>query len=370
MLPIVFDRITIIGLGLIGSSIARAAHEKRIAGHITVCDPNEVSLAYARKHGFADAFSTAPEDVVAESSLVVLASPPSTLGDVMESIAPALRPGTVVMDVCSVKRPAIDAISPFVPEGVLFLPAHPIAGSEHSGVGAGRAGLFERKRVVVTPEHPESDPALEKVTAFWHGLGARVEAMPAHLHDLIYAYVSHLPQLLAFAAIHPLAGFEDEREQDELLRKFLRLSDSNIEMWIEIFLLNRDHVLHALDRYLDVLLHIRAELQGAPQDEPVPEADEKAARTALFPRIAASCLITTLMEAERKAGFPFARYAGTGFADVSFPASQPPEEDIEQISKQYAAVGSVLDEYAARLRQFRASIATGSSDGAAGAISA
>ncbi len=368
MLPIVFDRITIIGLGLIGSSIARAAHEKRITSHITVCDENEISLAFAKKHGFAETFTTSAAEAVEGSNLIILATPPGSLGDVMESIAPKLKPGMIVMDVCSVKRPAIDAIAPHIPAGVHFLPAHPIAGSQHSGVGAGRADMFDHKRIIVCPENPETDPVLEQVTAFWQALGARTEAMPAHLHDLIYAYVSHLPQLLAFAAFHPLEEFEQEREEDPMLQKFLRLADSNIEMWIDILLLNRDNMLNALDRYLNVLTHIRNEFQDAPADEKPEPADEKAARTALFPRIAASCLITTLMEAERKAGFPFARYAGTGFADFSYPASQPPEDDIEHISKQYLSVGVVLDEFAEKLRHFRTAIASGNSENTASAI--
>lgn len=368
MLPIVFDRIAIVGLGLIGSSIARAAHEKRITSHITVCDPNEVSLAFAKKHGFADECTTNSETGVIGANLVILACPPSALGEVMEEISPSLKPGTVVMDVCSVKRPAIDAITPHIPSGVSFIPAHPIAGSEHSGVSAGRADLFERKRVILSPENPETDAALEQVIAFWHGLGARTEAMPAHLHDLVYAYVSHLPQLLAFAAYHVLEDYDDLRETDELLQKFLRLSDSNIEMWIDIFLLNRDNILNALDRYLDVVTHIRGEFTTAPAEEKPEAADITAAHTALFPRIAASCLVTTIMDAERKAGFAFARYTGTGFADFSYPASQPPEDDIEHISKQYDAVGAVLDEYVKRLHHFREAIASGNSDNTAQAI--
>lgn len=369
MLPIVFDRITIIGLGLIGSSIARAVHEKKVCGHITVCDPNEVSLAFAKKHGFADDFQTKAPEAVSQSDLVILSCPPSALEQVIKEIAPKLKAGCIVMDVCSVKRPAIDAITPHIPKGVFFMPAHPIAGSEQSGVGAGRADLFEKKRIVVTPEQAESSIALDQVTAFWHGLGARTEAMPAHLHDMIYAYVSHLPQLLAFAAFNTIESYDDERENDELLAKFLRISDSNVEMWIDIFLQNRDNILIALDRYIDVIVHIRSELEDAPEDEKPEPSNEKAANIALFPRIAASCLITSVMEAERKAGFPFARYAGTGFADFSYPASQPPEEDIELISKQYQAVGKVLDEYTERLRHFRGAIASGNSNTASIAIS-
>ena len=263
------------------------------------------------------------------------------------------------MDVCSVKLSAIAAISPNMPPQAHYIPAHPIAGSEQSGVMAGKSSLFEHKRVVLSPELPKLTPALEKAMLFWQALGATVEPMPAHLHDMIYAYVSHLPQLLAFAAAHPLEAYA-ENPDTELLQKFLRLSHSNTDMWVDIFLQNRTNVLTALDRYMDALLHVSGELQ--PENEPVKESDELAARTRLFPRIAAACLVTTVMEAEKKAGFPFARYAGTGFADFTFPASQPPEEDIEHISAQHVAVRKCLTEYADRLRHFRAAIASGNSD--------
>ncbi len=153
----VFDRITIIGLGLIGSSIARAVHERGLAKTIVGCDHNEISLAYARKHGFIDTAESDPPKAVAGSDLVILATPPSTLADIAQSIAPHLKPGAIVMDVCSVKQPAIDAIAPHIPPGVDFIPAHPIAGSEQSGIAAGRADLFERKQVIITPKEPLQD---------------------------------------------------------------------------------------------------------------------------------------------------------------------------------------------------------------------
>lgn len=354
--PPLFERITIIGLGLIGSSIARAAHEKNLAGHITGCDENEISLAYGRKHGFIDEAMRDAATAVADSNLVILATPPSTLGNIAAAIAPKLMPGAIVMDTCSVKQAAIAAIAPHMPEGVDFIPAHPIAGSEHGGVSAGKANLFEKKRVVVTPETPRADTAMQTINMFWRGMGARVEAMPPHLHDMVYAYVSHLPQLLAFAAEAPLAAHAEDK--DATLQKFLRLTGSNKAMWAEIFSLNNQNVLAALDRYLDALHHITKELKNAPEGT-VSEADKTLALTALFPRIAASCVITTIMEAEKKAGFPFARYVGTGFADFTSPAAQPPEEDIERISNQYAVVSPVLEEYISNLTNIRKAVEKG-----------
>ena len=354
----IFDRITIIGLGLIGSSIARCAHERKLAGTITGSDLNEVSLAYARKGGFIDVAMYDPLVAVSESNLVILATPLSTLAEITKTIAPNLRPGMIVMDVASVKQPAMDAITPHLPEGVIFIPAHPIAGSEHSGISAGRSDLFERKRIIVTPAEPVQDKNLQDINSFWQGMGARVEAMPAHLHDMVYAYVSHLPQLLAFAATKPLGDYASGENKPELLQKFLRLSDSSPDLWADIFLLNKENVLKSLDRYLDVLTHITGELEEAPEDSPS-ENDELQARIALFPRIASSCLVTTVLEAEKQAGFSFARYAGNGFADFTFPASQPPEEDIERISAQYQIVAAILGEYVKQLINLRAAIDSG-----------
>lgn len=352
-----FERMTVIGLGLIGSSIARAAHEHKIAAHIVGCDRNEVSLAYGRKQGFIDSAVQNPEIAVKDAEMVILAAPPAALGELARAIGPHLAKGSIVMDVCSVKQAAIAAIAPHIPEGVDFMPAHPIAGSEHAGVSAGRANLFEKKRIIVTPKELQ-DNILQVVTSFWQQLGAKVEGMPAHLHDQIYAYVSHLPQLLAFAAATPLAPYAAEAESNPSLKKFLRLSGSPADMWTEIFELNKENIISALDRYLDAISHIREELKKAPPDAAGKE-DDRLARTRLFPRIAASCLITTVMETEKKSGFSFARYAGSGFADFTIPAADEPEGDLERISSQYNSVARAIDEYTARLKSLRAAIVTG-----------
>ncbi|MDE3016474.1 MAG: prephenate dehydrogenase/arogenate dehydrogenase family protein [Pseudomonadota bacterium] len=395
-----FGRITIIGLGLIGSSIARAAHERKLAKIIVGCDADKASLEYARKHGFVDEAIADPVQAVTGSDLVILATPPSTLGGIAITIAPKLKAGAIVMDVCSVKQPAIDAIVPHLPERVFFIPAHPIAGSEQSGVVAGSADLFNGKRVIVTPEQGEKTPALVAMMQFWQdmGMGVRVEAMPALLHDLAYAYVSHLPQLLAFAAA-PLA--------EGAPPPFLRLADSPAVLWENIFELNKENILKALDRYLDVISHIIKELSQAPEEplslrekvkgegvsislpspgasafakvsvdtsrhperlkndiqmsffEPFSPEGEGVIRSTLFPRLAASCLVTTVMEAEKKAGFPMARYAGSGFADFTAPAGVPPDGDIESISGHHAAMAALLDVYAKRLKTMRGALAAG-----------
>jgi cyclohexadieny/prephenate dehydrogenase len=339
-----FNRIAIIGLGLIGGSIARAARERGLANIIAGFDANDVSVAYARKHKCIDVAAGNVAEAVAGSDLVILATPPFTLEAIAEAIAPHLEKGAIVMDVCSVKQAAMDAIAPHIPEGVEFIPAHPIAGAEKSGASAGRGDLFVQKRVIVTPDHPEQTDALRIVAAFWQDMGARVEAMPAHLHDLVYAYVSHLPHLLAFATSAMLVAYENNGK----LQQFLRLSNSNPAMWAEIFSLNQENVLLALDHYL----------MQAP-DGSTSEDDTALSYTSLFPRIAASCLVTTIMQAEKRAGFAFAHFAGSGFADFVSPAAVPPEDDIEQISGHYKTMAKILKDYIARLKKLRGAMVKG-----------
>jgi cyclohexadieny/prephenate dehydrogenase len=352
-----FDTVTIIGLGLIGSSLARVIRERQIATTIIGCDPNEISLAFARKHNFIDSGTQSPDIAVKDSDLIIIASPPSTLEEVAKAIAPGLKKGAIVMDTCSVKQIAIDAITPHIPEGVDFMPAHPIAGSEQSGVSAGRANLFDKKRVIVTPDDPSQNSAvLQKITSFWQATGARLEGMPPHLHDMIYAYISHLPQILAFVASRPLLDQRSLFDQDTALQKFTRLSSSDLALWLDIFTSNKEHLGSALDRYIDVIAHINKELKDAPEGN-ADLANEVLTKTVLFPRIAASCLITTVMETEKKSGFSFARFAGNGFGDFTYPATHPPEEDIENISNHHSAMITMLTRYKDELGTVRAALA-------------
>jgi cyclohexadieny/prephenate dehydrogenase len=340
----IFERITIIGLGLIGSSIARAAREYKLAGTIVGCDKNHTALAYAQAHHFVDAISHTPEEAAKDCDLIILATPPSTFENITKAIAPMLKQGAIVMDTASVKRMAMQAIGGNLPAHALFIPAHPIAGSEQSGVSAGRADLFAKRYVIITPDEPEMSDALKKITTFWKGTGAKVEGMPADMHDMIYGYVSHLPHLLAYAARLTLHNSENAPQ----LQGFLRLSNSNPDLWSELFTLNQDNILTALNRYVDATNHVLYELEQAPDDAPL-NNNEDIARTVLFPRVAASCLITTAMEAERKAGVPFARYAGQGFADFVSPASAPPDADIENISGHHTQVAALIKDYNGRL---------------------
>lgn len=354
--PGVFDQITIIGLGLIGSSIARAVRKNRLARFIVGCDTSDTALTYARSHNYIDTAVRDPGLAAGGSQLVILATPPSTFPVIVKKMAPKLQPGTIVMDTASVKQAAIDALAKSLPLDVEFVPAHPVAGSEQSGGSAGRDDLFERRRIIVTPAEPLPNTVLQAVTSFWVGMGARVEGMPAPLHDLIYAYISHLPHLLAFAA-RGVVIVPHAKSDDIALQKFLRLSTSRPKLWGEIFFFNRENILAALDSYLAAVKHIREELASSAAAKGG-SFDDTLARTSLFPRIAASCLITAVIEAEKKVGISFARYAGRGFADFTHAATPPPEADIEHISHHNQIVASVLKEYIERLEHLRGLMST------------
>lgn len=347
-----FDRISIIGLGLIGSSIARGIKKHHIADILVGCDLSNESLNIARAQKMIDVATTDPKIAVAESQLVIIATPPASMETVAMQISPALVEGAIIMDTGSVKQCAIEAIAPHLPAHVHFIPAHPIAGSEQSGISAGRADLLHKKHVVVTPDAPLEDGILRKVNSFWNFLGARVEAMPPAIHDHLYAYISHLPQLLAFAAQHIIT---QTPEEDSIMQRFMRLQKSRPALWTEIFLLNKTPLLAALDNYLDVFVHIGRELQEAPEVAPAEDISRSEIET-MFARIAASCLATTIMQAEEKSGFSYARYGGSGLHDFMAPIESPPEPHIEIISNHSRQVLPYMRHFADRLKALREKI--------------
>lgn len=354
-----FSTVAIIGLGLIGSSIARAVCQQKMADTVIGVDANEISLAFARKQGFIDKSVTDPSLATQLADLIIIATPTGALARVCEAIKHHIKPGAIVMDTGSVKRLPLAIMQEILPTHALIIPAHPIAGSEQSGVSAGKAELFEKKRLIITPDSPIDEASFKRITEFWQGLGARVEAMPADMHDRIYGYVSHLPQLLAFAAGGIANPSAHELENSAVLSQFMRLYDSDTVLWSNILHLNSDIILPALDRYIGVIEHIIKELGNAPADALITDAkgDTAKSRHSLFPRIIASCLITTVMEAEKNAGLSFARYAGSGFADFTAPAHTAPDKDLEDISNQYRHVIPLLSRFVQQLVFLRGLIA-------------
>lgn len=254
-----FEQVTIIGMGLIGSSLARSIRKYGLAEKIIAADASEKVCDVVEKLNIADEATTNIRKSVIGSDLVVIAVPVGACGAVAGEIGPALRPNAIVTDVGSVKKAIIDAVTPHLPGSVHFIPGHPIAGTEHSGPQAGFAEIFEGRWCILTPM-PESDlRAVEKVSAFWEAIGAKIEVMDAEHHDLVLGITSHLPHLIAYTIVGTATDLEDEVKSEVIkfsasgFRGFTRIAASDPVMWRDVFLNNKDAVLEILQRFSEDL---------------------------------------------------------------------------------------------------------------------
>jgi cyclohexadieny/prephenate dehydrogenase len=254
-----FERIALIGIGLIGSSLARVARRDRLAGHIAVCARSHATLDKARALGIADSTSTDPRQVVEGADLVVLCTPLGVYAQIAEAMAPGLKPGCIVTDVGSVKQSVIVDVAPHLPEGVHLVPGHPVAGTEHSGPEAGFADLFEGRFCILTPAPGTDETAIERISALWKTAGMNVEIMTAHHHDSVLAITSHLPHLIAYTIVGTATDLEDHLMMEVIkfsaggFRDFTRIAASDPVMWRDVFLSNRDAVLEMLGRFSEDL---------------------------------------------------------------------------------------------------------------------
>ncbi|HVY85668.1 MAG TPA: prephenate/arogenate dehydrogenase family protein [Caulobacterales bacterium] len=257
----VLDRIAILGIGLIGSSIAHGARESGAAGAVALYDANEAVRVRARELKLGDVFDTAA-DAVRDADLVVIAAPVGAMGEAAASIKDALKPGAIVSDTGSVKRAVVDAIAPHIPAHAFFVPGHPLAGTEHSGPDAGFASLFHGRWQIITPlpdARPEYARAVDKLQAFWLALGANVERMDVDRHDVVLAVTSHLPHLIAFNIVAMAEDLESVTEGEVVkysasgFRDFTRIAASDPTMWRDVFLNNKDAVLEVLGRFTEDL---------------------------------------------------------------------------------------------------------------------
>ena len=253
----VFHRLTLIGLGLIGSSVARAARARGVAGEIVAYDASEPVRARVIELGIADRVEAEVAQAVSGADCVMLCVPVGVLADVTAAIAPHLAPGAILTDVGSTKLSVIRDMGPLVPEGVHFVPAHPLAGTEFSGPDAGFASLFEGRYCLVVPPAGTDAQAVARIRALWEGFGATVEEMePAH-HDRVLAMVSHLPHLIAFTICGTADDLADETRQEVLrfaasgFRDFTRIAASDPVMWRDVFLNNREALLEMLARFTE-----------------------------------------------------------------------------------------------------------------------
>jgi cyclohexadieny/prephenate dehydrogenase len=253
-----FRCLTLIGIGLIGSSVARVARARGdLAAEIVVTARTPRTLDRVRELGFADRIEADPARAVAGADGVMLCAPVGAFANLAERIAPHLAPGTILTDVGSTKQSVIRDVGPLVPDGVHFVPAHPVAGTEYSGPDAGFASLFEGRWALLTPPPGTDAAAVEKVAELWRRCGSMVQVMePAH-HDRVLAIVSHLPHLIAFTICGTADDLADESRQEVLrfaasgFRDFTRIAASDPVMWRDIFLNNREALLEMLARFTE-----------------------------------------------------------------------------------------------------------------------
>jgi cyclohexadieny/prephenate dehydrogenase len=262
MTDVIYRKLAVIGCGLIGSSVARAARAHGVVGEIVVADVSPVVRERVVALGLADSVHGDPADAARDADLVIFATPPLTIESVASSVAGALKPGATVSDVGSVKAAIAEAFARTIPDAVFAVPGHPIAGSEQSGPDAGFAALFENRWTILTPQDRADAPyraAVERLTAFWMGLGAQVETMDVKHHDLVLAVTSHLPHLIAYNIVGTAADLEEVTRGEVIkysaggFRDFTRIAASDPVMWRDVFLANKDAVLEILGRFTEDL---------------------------------------------------------------------------------------------------------------------
>ena len=255
----VFGKLALIGIGLIGSSIARAARAYGLVGEIAISTRRPETLARARELGLGDHYSADPAEAVRDADCVIVSVPVGASGAVAEAIAPALKKGAIVSDVGSVKGDVVKQMAPFIPEGVHFVPAHPVAGTEHSGPDAGFAELFRGRWCILTPVPGTEEAATERLARFWAAMGSKVETMTPEHHDMVLAITSHIPHLIAYNIVGTAADLEKVTESEVIkfsaggFRDFTRIAASDPTMWRDVFLHNKDAVLEMLGRFIEDL---------------------------------------------------------------------------------------------------------------------
>ncbi len=251
-----FERITIIGAGLIGSSLARAIRRSGCKARVVVADRDEEVCKKVVQLGYADEVTSDLPASVKNSDFVILCVPTGAIKVVGEAIAPFLKPKSIISDVSSVKGSVIETLAPLLPESVDFVPAHPIAGTEHSGPESGFAELFDGRWCILTPTAATPIKSVEHVTQFWENIcRAKIEIMDPQHHDLVLAITSHLPHLIAYTIVGTADDLEDDLKSEVIkfsasgFRGFTRIAASDPTMWRDVFLNNREAVLEILQRF-------------------------------------------------------------------------------------------------------------------------
>ena len=258
-----FERLALVGFGLIGSSIARAARRLNLAGAIVAVDADAAVLARVRALGLADEATSDPARGAGGADHVILCVPIGAYEAVTKAMREALKPGAIVSDVGSVKGAVVAQVQPHLPPGVHFVPAHPVAGTEHSGPDSGFATLFHNRWCILTPPDGTDEQAVGKVREFWAAMGANVEVMTPQHHDLVLAITSHVPHLIAYNIVGTAADLETVTQGEVIkfsaggFRDFTRIAASDPTMWRDVFLNNKEAVLEMLGRFNEDLASLQ-----------------------------------------------------------------------------------------------------------------
>jgi cyclohexadieny/prephenate dehydrogenase len=268
-----FSRVAIIGIGLIGSSLARVLQRDRLAGEIVICTRRQETLDTARALKLGDRFTHDPAEAARGADLIVVATPMSAYAEIARQIAPELAPGAILTDVGSVKGAAVRDLGAVVPPGVHFIPGHPVAGTEHSGPAAGFAEMFRDRWCILTPV-PGTDPAaLDRLTRLWQSAGMKVTLMDAAHHDMVLAITSHLPHLIAYTIVGTATDLEETLKSEVIkfsaggFRDFTRIAASDPVMWRDVFLSNREAVLEMLQRFTEDLTALQRAIRWGEADK-------------------------------------------------------------------------------------------------------
>ena len=262
-MTVLYERVALIGLGLIAGSMALAMKRAGLAGEVVGHARSAETRQVAREIGLCDRVAESAAEAVEGADLVVLCVPVGAMGQVAAEIGPALKPGATVSDVGSVKRAVISAVAPHISEGVHFVPAHPLAGTEHSGPRSGFAELFEGRWCLIVPAEGSDEAAIARLEALWQGMGSLTDRMEADHHDLVLAVTSHAPHLIAYTMVGVADDLGRVTDSEVIkysaagFRDFTRIAASDPTMWRDVFLNNKDATLEILGRFTEELFALQ-----------------------------------------------------------------------------------------------------------------
>ncbi|MEM1063950.1 MAG: prephenate/arogenate dehydrogenase family protein [Pseudomonadota bacterium] len=267
-----YNRVALIGLGLIASSMALAMRRDGLAGEVVGTARSIETRRIAEEIGLCDRVVPTAAEAVAGADLVVLATPVGAMGPIAEGIAPHLAPGVTVTDVGSVKRAVVEAVGPHLPDGVHFIPGHPLAGTEHSGPRSGFPELFEGRWCVLVPPEGTDPGAVDKLAALWRAMGSQVDLMDVARHDLVLAVTSHAPHLIAYTMVGVADDLRRVTDSEVIkysaagFRDFTRIAASDPTMWRDVFLTNKDATLEILGRFTEELFALQRAIRTGDGD--------------------------------------------------------------------------------------------------------